>query len=434
MPDRRPELLAPILAEASGSTAQLRIYGPIDAEGAPFGVSAAEFGDVLANLPEGTDTIDLHIHSRGGDVFDALAIVQQLRDHPATVKATVDSLAASSASAIAVACDTLAMAPDSSLMIHDARTIVIASLTAGEAEMLRTRLAHASDTIANIYARKAGGSVAEWRAAMDPEQWYNADEAVKAGLADSKLSARPAGAQIAASLDLSIFAHAGRDHAPPPFMPNTTCRCGPNGASADPGSQHKDECPTQAPAADADGSNTHERSAAVAFTDEQLTTMRQQLGLPDDADEAAIVAAQTEALAERADPPAADPPAPAPAARVPEGSVLVPQAYLDTLKEGAEAGKAALARQQREDRDKAIAQAQADGKLGRAKAEVDKWSATWDRDPEGTAKWIADLPVRFPVGAVQGYQGEDGSLGDSARMSQEEQDVLDTLTGAKVGG
>jgi ATP-dependent protease ClpP protease subunit len=41
-----------------------------------------------------------------------------------------------------------------------------------------------SDTIAGIYADRAGGSVATWRAAMKAETWYSAAAAVEAGLAD----------------------------------------------------------------------------------------------------------------------------------------------------------------------------------------------------------------------------------------------------------
>src|SRR4051794_40760790 len=73
--------------------------------------------------------------------------------------------------------------------------------------------------------------------------------------------------------------------------------------------------PPNPPAAPAGGPTTkqQEGSPAVAFTPEQLTTMRQQLELAEDADEATIVAALSEALQEQAEPPQNQHPAQLPA-------------------------------------------------------------------------------------------------------------------------
>ena len=46
------------------------------------------------------------------------------------------------------------------------------------------RLDSASATIADIYAAKTGTDAATWRAAMDAETWFSADEALAAGLVD----------------------------------------------------------------------------------------------------------------------------------------------------------------------------------------------------------------------------------------------------------
>src|SRR3546814_8255536 len=66
-----------------------------------------------------------HISSPGGDVFDGLAILNSLRQHKATVNVVVDGIAASAASFIAMAGDTVKMAPQSVMMIHDASGLVI---------------------------------------------------------------------------------------------------------------------------------------------------------------------------------------------------------------------------------------------------------------------------------------------------------------------
>lgn len=152
----------------------------------------------------------------------------------------------------------------------------------------------------------------------------------------------------------------------------------------------------------------------MAFTDEQLTTMRQQLGLPADADEAAIVAAQTEALAERADPPTA-PAEPAPdAAAVPEGHVVVPADALEELRIAARAGQEARAQQLRQDRDDTINAAISGGYVARARA--DYWRQRWDRDPEdarASLEVITQGEPIFPVGGPKGRAGSDESDGGS---------------------
>jgi ATP-dependent protease ClpP protease subunit len=119
-------------------------------------------------------------------VWDGLAILNTLRSHDAPVTAVVDGIAASAASFIAVACDEVVMMPNSRMMIHDALGLCI-----GQAVDMREYADFLDDTssnIAEIYAERAGGTTEEWRATMSAKglngQWYTAQEAVDAGLAD----------------------------------------------------------------------------------------------------------------------------------------------------------------------------------------------------------------------------------------------------------
>lgn len=64
--------------------------------------------------------IDLNIYSPGGYVFDALAIHDILVRHPARIEAHVDGLAASAATVILMAADTIEVPANSYLMIHNA--------------------------------------------------------------------------------------------------------------------------------------------------------------------------------------------------------------------------------------------------------------------------------------------------------------------------
>lgn len=202
--------------EDAGGVASLHIYGAIG--GFWDGVVA---GDVVREIHDlDVATLNVYVNSPGGDAYDGIAIRNALRQSPAHVIVHVDGLAASAASYIACAGDEVIMGENAEIMIHEAWNIVL-----GNAEEMRTEadaLDRLSDNIAAMYAEKAGGEVASWRALMKAETWYSADEAVAAGLAD-RIEGRdtdaPAGdsaGAAAANFDLSMFAHAGRAAAPAP--------------------------------------------------------------------------------------------------------------------------------------------------------------------------------------------------------------------------
>lgn len=198
--------------------ATLRLYEPIDSWGGPWGVSALEFLDVLDQLPDGVNEIRLHINSPGGEVWEALAILNSLRAHDAKVVAVVDGIAASCASFIACAADETVMSPNTQLMIHDAWGLCIGN--AADMRSTGDLLDQISDNIASIYATKAGGTTADWRATMLVEGWYSAQEAVDAGLADSIAGQEPTG-DPADAFDLKGVGmkYAGRAEAPAPEPP-----------------------------------------------------------------------------------------------------------------------------------------------------------------------------------------------------------------------
>lgn len=151
-----------------------------DEIGGSLGVTASGFIDEIKDI---NGPINLHVNSPGGSVFDALAIHSALMHHPHTVNGIVDGIAASAASVVLMGADTIEMMPGSQLMIHDASAPDDGNPE--EKRNMATFLDRQSDNIASLYQRKAGGTQDEWRAAMQDETWYFADEAVAAGLADS---------------------------------------------------------------------------------------------------------------------------------------------------------------------------------------------------------------------------------------------------------
>ena len=164
------------IRNVSQTEAEIQLYNEIG----DYGITAAEFNKELAGIK--ASEISLRINSGGGDVFDAVAIASALRRHPANITAYVDGIAASAASFIAMAADKVLMSPNATMMIHDA-----AGLCMGPADSMREMadtLDKASDNIASIYAKRAGGTVGEWRDRMKQTTWLSDHEAVSLGLAD----------------------------------------------------------------------------------------------------------------------------------------------------------------------------------------------------------------------------------------------------------
>lgn len=223
----KPSILAEVPEpKRDGDVAVMRLYDPIDSYGEFWGVSAKEFAAALDGLPSNVSEIRLHINSPGGDVFDGTAIANQLRAQKARVVGVVDGIAASIASVIAVACDELVMSENTTLMVHDAWGLCIGN--AGEMTAMARTLDGLSGSLADAYASKAGGSREDWRAVMQSETWFSAEEAVAAGLADRLATDTPAPA-ARASFDLSVFRYSGRAEAPAPLAGGA--RTQPKGSS-----------------------------------------------------------------------------------------------------------------------------------------------------------------------------------------------------------
>jgi ATP-dependent Clp endopeptidase proteolytic subunit ClpP len=159
-----------------------------------WGVTASDFVKDLQGVS--AKNITLHINSPGGDVFDGLAILNSLRQHPATVNVIIDGLAASAASFIAMAGDSVVIAPNAMVMIHEASGLVMGN--SQDMTEMAALLDKTSANIASVYAQRAGGDVESWRQAMRTETWYSDQEAVDAGLADQILGADSPTARSAA--------------------------------------------------------------------------------------------------------------------------------------------------------------------------------------------------------------------------------------------
>lgn len=172
----------------SGTKATVRIYQDVDDYGGPWGLSATELTAELDALPPEVDTIELRINSYGGQVFEAVTMMNALRSHSARIVAVVEGLAASAASFLAVSADETVMMPNTRLMLHAAWGVAIGNST--DMRATADLLDALTLDIAEVYAGKTGEDAAAWVERLGADQWYSAQEAVDAGLAD-RIEAAP---------------------------------------------------------------------------------------------------------------------------------------------------------------------------------------------------------------------------------------------------
>lgn len=165
-----------------------------------WGIRAKDFLTELKKYPD-AKTITLRLNSPGGEVFDGIAIYNALKRHPAKVTAVVYGYAASIASVIAMAADTVVMPENTFMFIHDPVSYVI-----GDAEDMRA-VADELETIGGAliasYRSKTGKSDKEIKSWMAGDTWFSAAEALAAGLADEVTGA----VQIAAKAGRSVLAN-----------------------------------------------------------------------------------------------------------------------------------------------------------------------------------------------------------------------------------
>lgn len=167
-----------------------------------FGVQAEQFVKDLNNIK--AKKIHLRVNSPGGSAFDGTAIYNAVKQHPATIIAHVDGLAASIASVIIMAADEVRMSENAFLMIHEPFSIVI-----GGADDMRHEadlLDKVGGTIVKTYMDKSGKNENEIKDMMAKETWFTAQEALAGGFCDCIDNETAEKAQIVL-FDLSVFSN-----------------------------------------------------------------------------------------------------------------------------------------------------------------------------------------------------------------------------------
>lgn len=148
------------------------------------GVTAKRIAAALRSMGKGP--VLVNVNSPGGDMFEGLAIYNLLREHDGEVTVKVLGLAASAASVIAMAGDTVQIARAGFLMIHNAW--VIASGNRNDLIEIASTLKPFDDAMAGIYAARTGQEMKAMGKLMDSETWIGGEAAIEAGFADELLA------------------------------------------------------------------------------------------------------------------------------------------------------------------------------------------------------------------------------------------------------
>lgn len=167
---------------ANDRQAEILIYSDIGESWDGETVAARTFVQALTDLD--ADTLTVRINSYGGSVTDGLAIYNALRRHPATVGVEIDGIAASIASLIAMAGDTVRMADNALLMIHAPWGMAMGNAT--DMREMADTLDRYAQAMSGAYARPGGLEAESVLSLLNDgkDHWYSAQEARDAGLID----------------------------------------------------------------------------------------------------------------------------------------------------------------------------------------------------------------------------------------------------------
>ncbi len=203
---------------------EILIYGVID----PFNY-LGEFSDgvraidIMASIAEliDQDRISVRINSPGGAVMEGLAIYNALVACGKPIDIHIDAMAASIASVIAMAGETISIADNASIMIHD-----VSGGAWGDSDDLRSmaeEIDRQADIIVGIYARRTGLDPDDIRAMMAAETYMSAQEALDKGFATIVSETMRTAACAVLTNDQFVRVNAGpfqtRAHRPLPAAP-----------------------------------------------------------------------------------------------------------------------------------------------------------------------------------------------------------------------
>lgn len=138
-------------------------------------------------LVRGKQNVTVKINSCGGDLYTGIAIHNALKGLEANITTVVEGIAASAASVIAMAGDTVSVFPGSIIMIHGVSVYNYDGMNLQDVKKLEQMMDASEKAIAEIYNKKTGIDCDKLRNMMAKEKWMTGQEAVDLGFADNIL-------------------------------------------------------------------------------------------------------------------------------------------------------------------------------------------------------------------------------------------------------
>lgn len=188
----------PVNLVRNAAEASLYIYDVID----PYwGVSAQSVIDAIARAGD-AEVLHVYINSPGGSVFEGRAIMAAIARFAGKTIAHIDSLCASAATGIALACNEVEMSEGAFFMIHNASGMAWGDKT--ELRETADLLEKVEGSIIGDYTAKTGVEAEQIVAWMDAETWFTAAESLEHGFID-RITTAPA-AKASNAWNLSAYA------------------------------------------------------------------------------------------------------------------------------------------------------------------------------------------------------------------------------------
>ncbi|MBB1123271.1 Clp protease ClpP [Limosilactobacillus sp. Lr3000] len=148
-----------------------------------FGMDSTSPNMIDDVLNDGSnDDVEVIINSGGGDVFAGSEIYSMLRNYAGNVTVNITGIAASAASVIAMAGNTINMSPTAQMMIHKAWSYQEGN--ADDHDHEAKVLASIDQSIVNAYVDRTGIDRDTILQMMQNETWMTAQNAVDKGFAD----------------------------------------------------------------------------------------------------------------------------------------------------------------------------------------------------------------------------------------------------------
>lgn len=167
-------------ARANPKTNEMYLYDQIGQDWFGDGITASTVAAEIKSFSDQSLPLDIYVNSPGGNVFDGMAIYNQFMRYAGKKNFYIDGIAASIASVIVMAGDTITIAENASLMIHQASGVAMG--TADDMVKYADSLRMIDGQILDTYVARTGGDRATIEKLVKAETWLTAKEAKELGM------------------------------------------------------------------------------------------------------------------------------------------------------------------------------------------------------------------------------------------------------------